>query len=238
MRTIQPVVRVRCKKSVSNFVNLVSNPDAYWTWANPAIAAGKKIIREREISIVFTTPRLFLRSCGTSAAERWSTWVADFRDPLAYTQKSSNDARVNQQSTEQGRRSLNLANADDYAGLQFQSIYRDMFGNGMSNRSSFLRVLTKYVHKPAAQRRPQPYFIFAGESSLNMTRYFSKHSLCGPATSGRKDSIKLLIVGTLELNRPRLIPFIIGFGSMGRSSSRPSHNVKSTNCYRGHVLAL
>src|SRR5580658_324562 len=80
-------------------VNWLQVPDAYWTWANAAIIVGKRLLRDRGISIVFTTaPPFSSFVVGKALQNAGAKWIADFRDPLAYTQRLSSDtAHIYQQ---------------------------------------------------------------------------------------------------------------------------------------------
>src|SRR5579863_62176 len=88
--TRRPVVNGAYKYLLSNWFH---NPDAYWTWARTAIAAGRKIIRDRGISVVYTSCSPYSSlAVGWELQKAGARWVADFRDPLGYSQKLANYA--------------------------------------------------------------------------------------------------------------------------------------------------
>ncbi len=111
-------------------MNWLHVPDSYWTWANTATMAGKKILLERGISILFTTaPPFSSLVVGKALQNAGAKWIADFRDPLAYTQRLSSQApRVYQQQRNIVRGTLENADAVTLAASCFRSIYFDMFG--------------------------------------------------------------------------------------------------------------
>jgi glycosyltransferase involved in cell wall biosynthesis len=194
---------------VANWLHV---PDAYWTWANTAIIAGKRLLRERGINMVLTTaPPFSSFVVGKALQNAGAKWIADFRDPLAYTQRLSSDAaRVCQQQRNIVRGTLESADAITLAASSFQSIYFDMFGKRGVD-PVFIPTGMDADLVPAVDdvRQQHPYLIFAGEYLSDYDTAFLEAFECAvKQPEVERAEIKLLIVGTLELNRTRVMPLI------------------------------
>lgn len=196
--------------------NWLQIPDAYWTWAKKATAIGNRIIRDRHIDVVYTTaPPYSSLVIGKTLQRTGVKWVSDFRDPLAYTQRlSSNSARSYQRQRTIVKTALANADAVTVAASSFASIYHDMFGargvdpvfipTGMD-----AALLTP---EPGDTERPRPYLMFAGEYLPDYdTGFLEAFAAALKFPEVRKTEIKLLVVGTLELNRIRLMPLLDQF---------------------------
>jgi glycosyltransferase involved in cell wall biosynthesis len=193
-------------------VNWLQVPDAYWTWANAAIIVGKRLLRDRGISIVFTTaPPFSSFVVGKALQNAGAKWIADFRDPLAYTQRLSSDtAHIYQQQRNIVIRTLENAHAVTLAASSFQSIYCDMFGkrgvDPVFIPTGMDADLVPAVDDLGQQR---PYLMFAGEYLSDYDTAFLEAFECAiKQPEVEQTGIKLLIVGTLELNRTRVMPLI------------------------------
>ncbi len=196
--------------------NWIHLPDAYWTWARTAIAAGKEIIRDRNIDVVYTSSSPY--SCLAVGRELQKTgvqWVADFRDPLGYSQKLANYApRVYSRQRRLVKDALDHADATTILASSYGSIFRDIFGNGYRDPIFIPTGIDEALVEPQKQNlsRKTPYLIFAGEyltefdtSFLEAFANVTKH----PEIAAQ--DVKLLVIGTLEINRKRLAPFIDKF---------------------------
>ncbi len=186
-------------------------PDAYWTWANTAIIAGKRLLRERGISIVLTTaPPFSSFVVGKALQNAGAKWIADFRDPLAYTQRLSSDAaRVYQQQRNIVRDTLENADAITLAASSFQSIYFDMFGKRGVDPVFIPTGMDTDLVPAVDDVMQRPYLVFAGEYLSDYDTSFLEAFECAvKQPEVERTGIKLLIVGTLELNRTRVMPLI------------------------------
>jgi glycosyltransferase involved in cell wall biosynthesis len=206
-------------------------PDAFWTWAQAATAAGHKLLRERQIHLVYTTaPPYSCLEIGQALQQTGAKWVADFRDPIAYYRRLSSPVpRVYNQQRRIVARALESANALTWAASCFGSIYSDVFGKCVPD-ATFIptgidpalldtpdletpSLETPSQETPDRTGHPRPYLIFTGEFLPNYAPDFFE-SLA--AALGRVDlqrtGIRLLVVGTLELNRRRMLPLIERFG--------------------------
>jgi glycosyltransferase involved in cell wall biosynthesis len=192
----------------------VQVPDAHWTWARTATRLGKKIVRERGIPLVLTTAPPYSSLLVGSALQRaGAKWIADFRDPLAYTRRLSSDsARIYWQQRSIVKNTLKNANGVTMAASCFRSIYFDMFGQ-QGPDPVFIPTgmdagLMGQDSRDDQQKRP-PYLLFAGEYLSDYdTAFFEAFASALQHPGVQQTGLKLLMVGTLELNRTRLAPLI------------------------------
>jgi glycosyltransferase involved in cell wall biosynthesis len=192
------------------------SPDEYWTWALTAIRAGKKLLHDRRINLVLTTaPPFSSIVVGSALQDAGATWIADFRDPLAYTERlSSRSSRIYWRQRNIVKDALRNADAVTVAASCFRSIYFDMFGKqqvdpvfiptGMDSET--LSLPTRHVE------RRRPYLLFAGEYLPDYdTSFLEIFADALQHTDVRRAGTKLLVVGTLELNRTRMMPLLERF---------------------------
>jgi glycosyltransferase involved in cell wall biosynthesis len=193
-------------------MNWLQVPDAYWTWANTAIVSAKKLMQDRGISIVFTTaPPFSSLVVGKALKNAGAKWIADFRDPLAYTHRLSSDAaRVYHQQRKIVAGTLESADAVTVAASSFQSIYFDMFGKRGADPVFIPTGMDADLIPAADDHGPRgPYLIFAGEYLSDYDPVFLEaFESAVKRPEVEQTGIKLLIVGTLQLNRTRLMPLI------------------------------
>ncbi len=196
--------------------NWLQIPDAYWTWANAATAAGIDIIRDRRIDVVYTTaPPYSSLVIGKKLQSAGVKWLSDFRDPLAYTQRlSSNSAGSYQRQKQIVRTALASADAVTVAASSFASIYHDMFGalgrDPVFIPSGMDATLLGPELNDVEER--SPYLIFAGEYLPDYdTAFLEAFAGAVKFPEVKHTGIKLLVVGTLELNRTRLMPLLDKF---------------------------
>jgi glycosyltransferase involved in cell wall biosynthesis len=190
----------------------IHNPDAHWTWAKPAVRKACRIMKERDIRLLFTTaPPFSSLVIGESLRRNGATWVADFRDPLAYTgQLSSGSPRIYQQQREIVANALAKADAVTLASSSMASIYRDMFGRpGPDPIFIPTGIDVQVLDSEVRSTNSAPFLLFAGEILPEFDTVFweSFAAALGNPTV-RKTGVKVLVVGTLALNRPRLTPFL------------------------------
>jgi glycosyltransferase involved in cell wall biosynthesis len=196
--------------------NWLQIPDAYWTWAKAATAIGTKIIRDRNISVVYTTaPPYSSLVIGKALQSTGVKWVSDFRDPLAYTQRlSSNSARSYQRQRKIVKTALENADAVTVAASSFASIYHDMFGKRGVDPVFIPTGMDVALigPEPDGIEQRSPYLMFAGEYLPDYdTAFLDAFAGALKFPEVKKTGIKLLVVGTLELNRTRLMPLLDKF---------------------------
>lgn len=191
-------------------------PDIYWTWAMTATAAGIRILRDRGIGLVFTSSSPFSSLVvGGKLQKAGAKWVADFRDPLAYTQRLSSDLpRIYQKQRNIVRSALANADAVTVLSSSFSSIYFDMFGkqgvDPVFIPTGIDESLVESLPPEVSERRP--YLLFAGEYLADYdTAFLEAFATAVVHPDLRRTGFKLLMVGTLELNRKRLLPLMDKF---------------------------
>ena len=193
-------------------------PDSYWTWANQAIHAGTELLKTRSVDLVFTTAAPHSSfTVGLELQKAGIPWVADFRDPLGYVGKqvASTGARAVARQQQIVRETLQRADAVTVTTRSYSSIFFDTFGPGGSN-PIFIPTGVDFAAMPTAEMAnvpPYPYLIFAGEWLPEYTSEFIDafaRALQNPAV--RQTGVKLLVVGTLELNKKRLFPLLHAAG--------------------------
>jgi hypothetical protein len=196
--------------------NWLHNPDVYWTWVNTAIATARNLIKDRGIRIVFTTaPPFSSLLIGKALQDGGAQWIADFRDPLAYTQQLCSHApRIHHRQRQIVKHTLSAANAITLAASSMSSIYRDMFGNRGVDPLFIPTGIDENVldPEPTPDSDATPCLLFAGEVLPEFDTVFWESF----ATAAKNDAIRatgtrVLVVGTLALNRPRLTPFLDKF---------------------------
>jgi glycosyltransferase involved in cell wall biosynthesis len=200
--------------AVANWLHV---PDAYWTWARTAVAAGRKIIRDRGIEVVYTSSAPYsslavgrdLQKCGVH-------WVADFRDPLGYLQKPANCVpRVYVNQHRVVKDALIKADAVTVLASSYCSIFRDVYGSEHADPIFIPTGIDEELlelPKPGGTR-PGPYLVFAGEYLPEYdTSFWEAFSKATRNQEIAKIDVKLLVIGTLEINRKRLAPLVDKFG--------------------------
>jgi glycosyltransferase involved in cell wall biosynthesis len=201
--------------------NWLHRPDVYWTWAKSAISGAEKIMAERGIHLVFTTaPPYSSLLIGASLQRAGARWIADFRDPLAYTnQLSSPAATILHQQREIVRHALHHADAITLASSSMASIYRDMFGpkgkepifipTGVDQSA----LEDGFPAEKSDEHDTKPFLLFAGEVLPEFDPVFWETFAKAMRNEAvRSTGIKILIVGTLALNHPRMMPFLHRYG--------------------------
>src|ERR1700674_2116974 len=196
----------------------VQVPDAYWTWANAAIALGKKIIRERGINVIYTSCSPYSSlGVGSELQKEGVKWVADFRDPLGYSQKLTNYApHIYSRQRAIVNHALSNADAITVLSSSYSSIFKDVFGNEHREPVFIPTGIDESLLTSSSEdvpRRPAPYLIFAGEYLPEYdTTFVEAFSAVLQNQEIARTGIKLLVVGTLSLNRSRLMPVVEQFG--------------------------
>jgi glycosyltransferase involved in cell wall biosynthesis len=191
-------------------------PDAYWTWANTAIAAGRKLIRDRKIDIVYTSCAPYSSlTIGRSLQKAGAPWVADFRDPLGYSSKTPNGSYLENRQSRIVREALRHANAVTVLSSSYDGIFRRLFGNTHASPIFIPTGIDEDLLKPGGSNacRTNPYLVFAGEYLPEYdTSFLEAFAQAIGQQEIRETKIKLLVIGTLEINQKRLAPLIEKFG--------------------------
>jgi hypothetical protein len=110
---------------------------------------------------------------------------------------------------------LKHADATTVLSSSYGSIFRDLFGNDHATPVFIPTGIDEDLLKPDAltSRQASPYLVFAGEYLPEYDPSFLEaFSQAIGQQDIRKTNIKLLVVGTLELNKKRLAPLIERLG--------------------------
>jgi glycosyltransferase involved in cell wall biosynthesis len=196
--------------------NWIQVPDAHWPWARTAAAAGNRILQERNIDLVLTTaPPYSSLMVGQALHSTGAKWVADLRDPLAYTQRLSSDtAGVYQRQRNIVKDTLSNADAVTVAASCFRSIYFDMFGKRGPDPVFIPTGVDEGLAEFAGcSESHNPYLIFPGEYLHDYDSTFLEtfaSALDNPKV--KQMGVKLMIIGTLEINLARVAPLVERLG--------------------------
>jgi glycosyltransferase involved in cell wall biosynthesis len=221
------------QKAYQSLLTAFQVPDSYWTWARTATRVGKKLIEDRGIDLVFTSASPYSSLLvGQALQNAGAKWVADFRDPLAYAQKvSSQSPAVYDRQKDIVQSALKNADAVTVLASSYQSIFFDMFGKaGVDPVFIPTGMDADGLDEDGMDNiPPHPYLLFAGEYLPDFDPSFFEafaHAFEKPEV--RATGIKLLVVGTLELNRTRMLPHIEKFALEGHvefMDQRPQREV-------------
>ena len=199
-------------------------PDSYWPWVGPAVRLGERVMKEFGIGTIITTaPPYSSHVIGLQLKQRTGChWVADFRDPGAYSRKICSDVPgvfLKQKSIE-GKA---LANADAVtaAAASFALIFDDVFGRITSRPVEFIPSGLDEALLENNQNYAGfdfPYVLFSGEFhphyDLSFFELFAS-VLKEPQLAGR--DVHLVIAGHAEINKRVLSDVIRNAGLSERT---------------------
>lgn len=194
-----------------------STPDTYWTWARTAASVGRKLVREHNIKVVYTTsPPYSSLVVGRALQQSGVRWVADFRDPLCYTRKLTSDIpRIRNLQRRIVGDTLQRADAITMAASSFRSIYFDMFGRPAVEPVFIPTGIDEALVEPtpaAPSPATSPYLVFAGEILPDYdSTFWETFSLALRDDAVRQTGVRVLVIGDLVLNRRRLDPVLDRF---------------------------
>jgi glycosyltransferase involved in cell wall biosynthesis len=187
-----------------------NRPDRFWTWQKPALKEAEKIIKQHDINVIYTTTAPFSTlSIGAALKHKLNIkWVADFRDPLGYSERfSAPSARV--QIDEQRTVKQAMLDADHVVGLarSYEYIFSDLY-QLESQRFSFIPTgaddayIQGATHNHTSEK--QAYSIlFVGEF---LDEYDSNHvfKALEQAALKLKRPLTLKVIGRQEVNQHRV----------------------------------
>jgi len=189
------------------------NPDEYWTWSRPAIRLGKRLIREHNIPIVYTSaPPSTCLLTGLALQGAGCKLLVDFRDPYTYTARGSSALPpvYRRQRAAEGA-AARRADVITVASSAIGMILTDMFGADLSRRIHFIptgldqELLTSSTSR--IEKRSYPYLLISGEFLAAYGTEFLElfaRSLQHPDLAASR--CKLLFVGRKEVNEPLVLP--------------------------------
>ena len=146
----------------------LQSPDAYWTWYTPAVHVARRLIRQHQIPLVFTSANPY--TCyriGMTLQDEGCKWVADLRDPHTYCHHMH--SRLMSVFARQKRlegEALNRADAVTAASSAIAMILSDTHGTDGARRTRFIPTgLDEGLIPPEEGTRPRtfPYLLFSGE---------------------------------------------------------------------------
>lgn len=204
-KAAQPTIIQRLKKWVEN------RPDRYWTWYKPALQKAQEIIQEHDIHVIYTTTAPFttLRIGQALKQKLGVRWVADYRDPLGYSERFSAPSMA-VQTRERSIVKQAMQNADHVVGLarSYEYIFSDLYQLN-TERYSFIPTGADDAYIRAAQEAAgEPTgdcetVLFVGEF---LDEYSSNHVFKALDQAARKIDrpIKLKVIGRREVNQHRV----------------------------------
>lgn len=200
-----PTVIQRLKKWVEN------RPDRYWTWYKPALQKAQEVIQEHNIQVVYTTTAPFttLRIGQALKQKLGVRWVADYRDPLGYSERFSAPS-MSVQTKERSIVKQAMQHADHVVGLarSYEYIFSDLY-QLTTDRYSFIPTGADDAYIRAAQdavgevNDESETVLFVGEF---LDEYDSNHvfKALDQAALKIKRPIKLKVIGRREVNQHRV----------------------------------
>ena len=178
----------------------------------PAVRKARALIRRHQIPLVYTTalPYTSLR-IGMSLQRLGVRWVADFRDPGSYAARmSSRIAHVYARQWSLEGEALKRADAVTVLSSMYPMILHDMHGFNGSTAIRFIPTGAddELVAGDVDVTENGRYIVFCGEFLAEYGGRFLELFARAIANDPHARSVKLLIVGRLEVNRRTLMPLI------------------------------
>lgn len=209
------------KKSLSskfyNYLleNHLQTPDRFWSWKKSAVKMAKKIIKEENISIIYTTCLPFTcNEIGISLKKSTSVkWVADFRDPITYSSRLySEDYKIF--IKQKKIQDLTFKYADQIVGLasSYGLIFHDQYGGKYDYKFNFIPTGLDDDYIPQKQKEKENTFLFIGEYLKEYKNYFFK--LYKEATKDLPINKipKIVIIGRKDVNESVALPYLEELG--------------------------
>jgi len=196
----------------------LSSPDAHWTWYRFAVREARRIINTEGIPLVYTSCLPFTSNrIGLTLQHEGVRWVADFRDPPAYSIRMSSPVdRVYMKQRRIERDTLQQADAVTTTSSAYEMIFRDMHGPNIRDTFHFIPtgLDDDYIGEPnAGHAMQQTYIVFAGEYLAEYGDTFLQifaRALDDPEL--RQLGIRLLVIGRREVNVPLIRPILARLG--------------------------
>ena len=199
----------------------LDSPDAYWTWERPAVVRAIQLVRDHNIGIVYTSADPYTsHRIGYQIQQRTGTrWVADFRDP--HTHRFNSHSQVNRVFAKQRaaeKLAVNSANVSTVAAESIALVLHETYGLKDTHPIRFIPTgLDESLVAPITTIPiDEPFLVFTGEFlptySDAFFRLFSRALSQAPSGS----MCKALFIGRMDVNAPRIRPFIARYGLEGR----------------------
>lgn len=184
-------------------------PDRFVSWQRSAVKMGKRLIKQYDISIIYTTCLPFSTNVIGMRLKKATgvKWVADFRDPITYAKRMYSDylpVFMKQKRIEQ----LTFEHADAITGLSesYLYIFNDLYQGKYDYKCHFIPTGADDDYLPKGQVTKGDYLIFVGEYLKEYGNHFLK--LLKDAIDDNNGELKLKIVGSVAINRPIVEPIM------------------------------
>jgi glycosyltransferase involved in cell wall biosynthesis len=187
-------------------------PDPYWTWRRAAVRLASRLIRERNISLVFTSANPFTSHLiGRQLQRLGCRWVADLRDPHTYCANMfSSHGTVFRHQRQAEREAVLHADAVTVASSAIGMILTDMYGLRTTDRIHFIPTGLDDALIPLKSRKRavhEPYLLFAGEFlPAYGSEFLEIFARAINEVALKNTSWKLLFAGRREINEPLVRP--------------------------------
>ncbi len=181
-------------------------PDHYWTWYWSALKRASHLIRQNDISVIYTTclPYTCLR-IGLKLKDNFPDlkWLSDFRDPPTYSQTTCSKVdRVYQQQRDIERRAHARADAITGLAASYSLIFHDMY------RAKSVKFIPTGVDEELLPKEmatspfDHPYILFVGEFLKEYDEtIFRLFAEALKNNDFAKENLKLIIAGNQNINR-------------------------------------
>lgn len=207
----KPRLLSRCKNFVLSL--MADWPDRYWTWYSEAVKEAKRIIEEHDINVIYTTTAPFttLRIGEHLQLKCGVKWIADFRDPLGYSERfSASSSRA--RALEQQIVKRTMQSADHVVGLarSYQYIFKDLY-NLEASRFTFIPTGADDRYIQACEPlKPNPDIftvLFVGEflDEYDNTYIFN---LLAELQKNANKPLEIKVIGRIEVNKHRVLGLI------------------------------
>lgn len=196
--------------------SVVQSPDPYWTWRRPALALARRLIRNYDIPVVYTTtlPYTTIEIGRTLQAELGCRWVMDLRDPGTYsTRMSSTFDSVYLRQRRIEHRGLLAADAVTVLSSAYKHIFEDLHGPGLGDRITFIPTGLDEAYVSDRGQPERGALVFTGEYLPEYGDAFwriFRTALDREPTLERQCRVD--VIGHEALNRSRLEPILKRFG--------------------------
>lgn len=192
-------------------------PDRFRFWERSAVRMGRKIIKEHDIAIIYTTCLPFTSNkIGMQLKHLTGVkWVADFRDPITYAKRMYSDyfpVFAKQKKIEQDT----FKYADAITGLSgaYLNIFSDLYEGKYSKKTYFIPTGVDDDYLPSSQNREKEnYIIFVGEYLHEYKDEFLK--IFADAVKSKElygKGCTLKIVGNKSINQKQAGEFVDNLG--------------------------
>ena len=184
-------------------------PDRYWTWSLAALRMCRRLIKEQDIRLLYTSavPVSPLAAAEALKHEFGLKWVADFRDPVGYGSKHS-AAGIIGSAIERKILMRTMASADLVSGLSgsYGGIFFDCYGLPETRYRFIPTGLDEDYLKPVEGITADPSLLLhVGEVMPNQSAHtFAVLARAHELDPGVMDGFRLVFVGRREINEPRV----------------------------------